>query len=322
VPRLAIVIPATGTIASMESTLLSVLENRPEQCEVLVVLNQPYDDPYLLADEVRFVQAEVRSDLVACANLGVSRSSSPIVHVLGCGCEATSGWTAEPQRRFIDPLVAAVAPLLIVPGVHGAMQTCGVAYSARGCSRAIVVKPDAQTAPKAPLAAPLVGGFFRKAALDVVGGFSAAVGSALSEIDTAFMLRAAGYRTVAEIHSVVKLPPSESPQGAFGSAFYAERLFWRSAPSVGWSKSLVCHPLSIAYELVRSFPRWRMVTQVTARLLALAYVLHYRRHYRRLRQIEIEAAAKSTIKAAACIRIDRSHGKRRVREESPRARAG
>ena len=52
--RLAIVITDGGSIESLESTLVSVLENRPPDCEVLVALAGPYADPYELSGEVRF----------------------------------------------------------------------------------------------------------------------------------------------------------------------------------------------------------------------------------------------------------------------------
>ena len=57
-PRLSIVIPVLGDPQQLDDTLLSVLENRPANCEILVVHNQPYHDPYNLSDEVRFVEAE------------------------------------------------------------------------------------------------------------------------------------------------------------------------------------------------------------------------------------------------------------------------
>ena len=37
-----------GDLKRFEDTLVSVLENQPEQSEVVVVLNGPYDDPYEL----------------------------------------------------------------------------------------------------------------------------------------------------------------------------------------------------------------------------------------------------------------------------------
>ena len=49
--RLSIVIPVLGSLDGLEDTLVSVLENRPADCQIVVVLNQPYDDPYDLKDE-------------------------------------------------------------------------------------------------------------------------------------------------------------------------------------------------------------------------------------------------------------------------------
>jgi hypothetical protein len=46
VPRLSIIIPVLGSSTRLESTLVSVLENRPPDCEILVLLGAPYDDPF------------------------------------------------------------------------------------------------------------------------------------------------------------------------------------------------------------------------------------------------------------------------------------
>ena len=55
--RLSIIVPLTGDLKPFEDTLVSVLENQPERSEVVVVLNEPYDDPYQLRGEVEFVEA-------------------------------------------------------------------------------------------------------------------------------------------------------------------------------------------------------------------------------------------------------------------------
>src|SRR5438552_8233728 len=84
VPRLSCVIPAVGTTLDLETTLVSVLEHRPDDCQIIVVVNQPYADPYGLSDEVRFVAAKGAS-LSACATLGIQLSDGEIVHVLATG---------------------------------------------------------------------------------------------------------------------------------------------------------------------------------------------------------------------------------------------
>ena len=83
--RLSIVIPLCGTIDLLEGSLVGVLENRPDDCQVIVVLNDAYDDPYDLHDEVTFVEAPLGAGPVACLNLGIAAASAPIVHVLACG---------------------------------------------------------------------------------------------------------------------------------------------------------------------------------------------------------------------------------------------
>ena len=60
--RLAIVISAVSGVEPLESTLVSVLENRPRDVEIIVVANFAYDDPYDLAGEVRIMAAPGNSD--------------------------------------------------------------------------------------------------------------------------------------------------------------------------------------------------------------------------------------------------------------------
>ena len=51
-PRLSIVIPCAQDAERFETTLASVLQNRPGDCELLLIQPRSYDDPYELADEV------------------------------------------------------------------------------------------------------------------------------------------------------------------------------------------------------------------------------------------------------------------------------
>ena len=69
VPRLSIVIPCLGGAADFDGTLVSVLQNRPADCEVLVLHTEPYDDPYGLRNEVRFMES--RGSLVDLLNVAV-----------------------------------------------------------------------------------------------------------------------------------------------------------------------------------------------------------------------------------------------------------
>ena len=105
---LSIVIPAIGDTAALEDTLVSVLENRPDDCEVVVPLGCPYDDPWGIRDEVRFVQAPVGSGLVTCTNLGIASSAGSVVHVLAAGWRAAQALPVRLDQLALF-LVAAVA---------------------------------------------------------------------------------------------------------------------------------------------------------------------------------------------------------------------
>ena len=105
VPRLSIVLPVLGPPVQMEDALVSVLENRPSDCEILVVHNEPYDDPYDLKNEVCFIEAPRDSRWVDAINLGlaVSRSRSYTCSRATCG-SATGGpmtpWCVSMMPRW------------------------------------------------------------------------------------------------------------------------------------------------------------------------------------------------------------------------------
>ena len=52
-------IPAPSDVAALEDTLVSVLEKRPADAEVIVALGCAYDDPWNIREEVTFVQAPI-----------------------------------------------------------------------------------------------------------------------------------------------------------------------------------------------------------------------------------------------------------------------
>src|SRR6185503_8566 len=101
-PRLSIVIPGIGSVDSLEETLLSVLENRPADCEIIAVLDARYADPYQLQGEVRFVNASSGANLVRCILTGIDQARSDIVHLLKSGCTVGESWAETAIRHFAD----------------------------------------------------------------------------------------------------------------------------------------------------------------------------------------------------------------------------
>jgi GT2 family glycosyltransferase len=306
VPRLTIVIPAVDSISSLESTLVSVLENRPNDCEVIVVLNQPYDDPYALEGEVRFVRSEPSAGRVACASLGAQESRAPIVHLLASGCEVSDGWAAAAIAHFDDPGVGAVAPVLLDKKDRQSVLAVGVRYGAGGTRRLAKAKLlDLEKHRGARVLGPAYqAGFYRKSLLDHSElGLSDDVGDRLADVDLAVALRHAGYRTVVEPGCKVYTDAEPQVSRTFRQARQAERLFWRNAPAVGWTRAMVCHPWVVAAECVASLPSAAALTQLVARAIACFEKASHHRRHELLAQI---ADSAPSAPVAGQLRLDRA----------------
>ncbi len=229
-PRLAIVIPAVGTAESLEATLLTVLENRPADCEVVAVTNFDYADPYDLGNEVRFVSARPGADVVCCAATAITVVRSPVVHVLAAGCEVSEGWADRALDHFNDLSVGAVAPLVVRSDRREQVLSAGIDYRVGGARRLRVMKLRrvADAGPTKVFGACLQAAFFRRSALESVGGWKVDVGPEVADVELAWALHRAGYRTVMEPAACVYGGPlPKSTVGALRQGVCSARLFWR-----------------------------------------------------------------------------------------------
>jgi len=111
IPRLSIVIPIGQDLAAFESTLISVLENRPAGSEVIVAHDGHYDDPFDLCDEVRFATSS-SGGLIDLISASVSQARGRFVHVLSDGIRATPGWTDDAVEKFEQFDAGVVAPVI------------------------------------------------------------------------------------------------------------------------------------------------------------------------------------------------------------------
>ncbi len=111
IPRLSIVVPIGQDLLAFESTLISILENRPPACEVLVSHDGSYDDPFGICDEVSFTTS-TSNRMVDLVSAGVCRSRGRFVHVLADGIRATDGWTDLALEKFEHQDAGLVTPVI------------------------------------------------------------------------------------------------------------------------------------------------------------------------------------------------------------------
>jgi len=277
----ACIIPVVGNTDALEGTLLSVLERRADDCEVIVVLNTSYDDPFDLQNELRFIQAPPDTGLVGCINLGIAATTAPVIHVLASGLEAGDGWLERAQSRFADSRVAAVTPLVYDTAKRDSLLAAGVGFGRGG--RRVVCRSIPDTASEVltesigPL---LVAASFRKAALVAFGGeIPLAVDDQFADVDLALTLQEAGWAvTLDPTCRVFASAIDEFPLGGFKFGMWSERLFWHHAKHRGFIRELLAHPLVTAIDCLRTAPLWRAPAQALGRLIGLCQFGHYAKH--------------------------------------------
>ena len=169
-----------------------------------------------------------------------------------------NGWAERALDHFADLSVGAVAPLLLAIR----SPRTGIGRGHRVSRRRSTPRPGEKARSGSPPPDRLrvfgvcgQAAFFRRSALEAVGGWTAAVGPELADVELAWAFRRAGYRTVLEPAACVYAQALPSARmGAFRQGLYGERLFWRNAAQVGWLKALAAHAWLVGWDTVAHLP--------------------------------------------------------------------
>ncbi|QDV60909.1 glycosyltransferase family 2 protein [Crateriforma conspicua] len=202
IPQLSVIVPVNQQVNTFESSLVSVLENQPESCEVIVAHDGGYDDPFDLGDEVRFVQAGGAST-VELVQEGVKHARGHLVHVIADGMSATAGWASAAVERFEDDDVGFVSPT--IRHRDGDVLACGWTDTPHRLCTAVCAGQDSPRHGDMvrSIGCYLQAGFWRRDLLASLGrGF---VGTRSAEATYAYGLlaRRTGWRSAVAVDSVV-----------------------------------------------------------------------------------------------------------------------
>ncbi|RCS52845.1 glycosyltransferase family 2 protein [Bremerella cremea] len=179
--KVSIVIPSVNNARRLETTLVSLLENRPSDCEIVVPHCGYYDDPYNIADEVRLVEVPAARTEMELLAVAWSMCRAPIVHTLVAGATVEVGWLDTVLPKFERMEVSAVTPAALfadrddpVFGVQAdtmGVRAAGTASSMQG--------PMWQAA------------FYRYSLLEALGGFCTRL-EEYADLDIALWIAQAG----------------------------------------------------------------------------------------------------------------------------------
>ncbi|MBX9792157.1 MAG: glycosyltransferase [Pirellulales bacterium] len=310
-PKLSIIIPVLGRIEALEQSLVSLLAIRPRSSEVLVVLNSPYADPYALTDEVRFISTAQGAGWVESVNVGLREATSPVVHIVSPGVEVADDWVWPALRYFSDRRIAAVSPVAVAAADPARVLALGVGYRSEG-GRALVaggsVAEHSERGAVVGCWPTAWAGFYRRdVLLDLAGGFDAAVGDDLADIDLALRLEAAGFDSVCEPLCHVTIPDVTTPTMSFRSGRSAERLYWRHRGAVGPSSSVARHMVLVARDALTCLIKPRAAAAMTGRITATLERGTYRRAREAAELLQQRASAMLNHEPLKILRFDEAH---------------
>ncbi len=255
-PRLSIIIIASERVESLEQTLASVLQNRPAACEIIVVHPSSYDDPYQLRDEVRFVAVPPSASLVESMNAAVNAAEAEILHFLRDSIEVEEGWTDQPLCQFDKPKVGSVIPMVLNSNRGAQITLAGVTAAQHGSRiecRGTLNDGPPNLGKHQPAGPSLAAAFYRASIVGSLGGFDAAVGDELADLELALSMRRLGFETVLAPDSRLFLHDQawQTKIGGFQAGKFAERLYRRHLAGGMGARSLLLHAADVAAELAR-----------------------------------------------------------------------
>jgi hypothetical protein len=251
IPRLSIVVPVGQDLAAFETTLISVLENRPDHCEVLVSHDGRYDDPFDLQDEVKFVIG-ASANTVDLVHAGADVAMGRFVHVLADGIRATENWVEAAIEKFESFDVGVVAPV-VRHHQTGRIVAAGWTDAAdRLCQPVAVGKADAPKPSRKKIGAYLQASFWRR---DLLASLAEAFESGDTTESTyayEFLIREAGWRSVlaadCELTTESESIVGEDPSLSRGRRLRAIRHCFGQG---GWSSSIQSSMVASMVNLVR-----------------------------------------------------------------------
>ncbi|MCC6509605.1 MAG: glycosyltransferase family 2 protein [Pirellulaceae bacterium] len=198
-PRISIII-AHQNDQRLEDTLLSVLENRPRDCEVIVAHDGSYADPYNLADEVLFVETNASCSVTTKLNEALYAACSPVVHFLCEGIQVTEGWCDGPVQSIARQVSVAVSPL--IETTDGRRTICAGLDEGQLASHTPQTVKRNQTPDQC--AGPLLAaGFYSRRLLLGLGGLLESVHSSVADTDLALTLSDLGLHCDVDASSCV-----------------------------------------------------------------------------------------------------------------------
>lgn len=274
-PILSIVIPVQGSVDALERSLVSVLEHRPADSEIIVVLNTSYDDPYDLTDEVRFVTAGAGASWSECVAIGIAASCGTIVHLLAAGAEVGQHWSHSLLGHFRDANVWAVAGASYDRCQGERLLNAGIDAT----PAADRISAGGQLSDQRVLGPAWWGGSYRRSMLETTeAAFDSPLPATVATSHLAWRQALAGRRCAFDPQLRIYVPKSwTQPSWGIRDGYHTERLFWQRRADRERRPSIAAHLVLLLALLLGGFLRPRQWLHLAGKCLAWPSIASCRR---------------------------------------------
>lgn len=230
-----------------ESTLASILENRPDDCEIIVIQQVDYTDPYDIKNEgVRFVQVDSGLQRGQALATILDQVRSPIVHLIEPGVHAHQGWCDEITSTFDDPYLGSACPVIL--DETGIVVCSGIENTLFYRNRLIHNGASDIDDSITPLGPHHVAAFYQTEALRQVLQLES-FGDASFGLEIALAMEAIGFESRIIDSSLVQVDEEQALIPAI-SGSESQNAIWRFSGSLGFLQGLTLSLGSVCKDLL------------------------------------------------------------------------
>ncbi len=209
--RLSIIIPHQQDDTKLETSLVSILENRPADCEIIVVHDGSYRDNYQIGDEARLLEFAA-SGTTELLNAAVREANGESVVVILNGNTVLDGWADE----ALDLLEKDVSTSSVAVGTSFQdRRFAGITSLARCTAGSVMRGAVADALGSVPYAGPTLNcGFYRRSTLLAIGGWNERLDTDSADVELAWLLQSVGLVCECVTRPQVQLGALPNRQGA------------------------------------------------------------------------------------------------------------
>jgi O-antigen biosynthesis protein len=293
----SIVVPSHHRADLLALCLASVQRHAPPDTDVVVVDDASREGLIGRTAErfggVRVVRLPRRLGFCGAVNAGILAAEGEVVELLNDDAEVTPGWAEPALAWFERATFGAVAPLVLMGPAGESIDSAGDRYYAGGVAAKWWHGLPAACAPRVPrqvFGASGSSAFYRRDALLRIGGFAQEFTSYFDDVDVAFRLNRAGWRTMFEpasrvLHRIAASHGRPARRLLEQQALNEERVFWRNLPSLELARALPLHLAVLAAKACRRWQEGMLSPFVCGRLRLLGELRQLIRHRRRLNKM-------------------------------------